>query len=268
MKCRDIEEHLSAYLAEEADPDLRRSIKVHLKGCKKCRARIAVLKAEKGNHKKAKKVTVASEEALPLPQESPPVSPSTTGILSAVWRRPVEMTVTLVLIGGTFLLYHRGTSDLKADFSVAENDAPSVAEALTPSAPAENRGDEQGPEASPPPPTQSAPVDPPAPRPMKIHQVTTQDVSKEARRQAALRPAGIKLLLISRNIKEAADTVAAQGKVLSRKGDEMEAKVVLLIPAERYETFSQSLQSLGLVKDISKKQPPAEGSLKIEVMIE
>lgn len=48
----------------------------------------------------------------------------------------------------------------------------------------------------------------------------------------------------------------------------MEARVVLLIPAEHYERFSRSLQSLGLVKEISKKPPPAEGSLKVEVTIE
>jgi hypothetical protein len=267
MKCRDIEGDLSAYVAEEAPSDLRRSIKAHLKGCKRCRARVEGLKAEKGGQKKVKEVVEApSEETMPPQRGTASSSPSIIGILSALWRRPVEMTVTVVLICGTFFLYQRGASDLKSDFSVAENVAPPVAEALT--AFAENHGSEQDAPIPPPLPPQTAPVAPPS-LPMKVHQVTTQSLSKEAQRQVipSSTPA-IKLLLISRNIKEAADTVASQGKVLSKHGDEMEAKVVLLIPAERYETLSESLQSLGLVKDLSEKPPPTEGSLKVEVTIE
>lgn len=274
MKCSEMEEHLSAYLGEEIAPDLRRSIKGHLKGCKKCRARLEALKTEKGVQKKEKEIAVPPEEAASPPDEKPPSPPSTDEIRASVWRRPVKIAATLLLIGGTIYLYHRGTSDLKADFSVAENATSPVAEALTSSsAPVESDGGEPG-KGTPAPPLQAEPADPPVPLPMKAHEVATQSLSKGARRQAtASRPPAIKLLLISRDIKEAADTVAAQamesqGKVLSKKRDEMEAKVVLLIPAGRYEVFSQSLQSLGLVKDISKKQPPTEGSLKIEVTIE
>lgn len=271
MKCREIEEDLSAYLAEEADPALYRSIKAHLKGCKKCRSRIAALKAEKEGPKKAKGVAISSEKIASPPQERSSGFPSTSGMLSALWHRPVEITVTIVLIGGTLFLYQRGASDLKADFSMTENGAAPAAEAVALSAPAENHGGTQEKETpiSPPPSSQTAPVDPPAPMPMKVHNETAQPLSKEARRQAALpQPSEIKLLLISRSIKEAADVVASQGKVLSKKGDEMEARVVLLIPAERYERFSRSLQSLGLVKEISKKPPPEEGYLKVEVTIE
>ncbi|MCG3110778.1 MAG: zf-HC2 domain-containing protein [Candidatus Manganitrophus sp. SB1] len=271
MKCREIEEDLSAYLAEEADPALCRSIKAHLKGCKKCRSRIAALKAEKGGPKKAKEVAISSEKMVSPPQERSSGFPSTSGMLSALWHRPVEITVTIVLIGGTLFLYQRGASDLKADFSMTENGAAPAAETVALSAPAENHGGTQEKETptSPPPSSQTAPADPPAPMPMKVHNETAQPLSMEARRQAALpQPSEVKLLLISRSIKEAADAVASQGKVLSKKGDEMEAKVVLLIPAERYERFSRSLQSLGLLKEISKKPPPAEGSLKVEVTIE
>jgi hypothetical protein len=272
MKCREIEEDLSAYLAEEADPALCRSIKAHLKGCKKCRSRMAALKAEKEGPKKAKEVAISSEKIASPPQERSSGSPSTSGMLSALWHRPVEITVTMVLIGGTLFLYQRGASDLKADFLMTENGAAPAAEAVVLSVPAENHGGTQEKETpiSPPPSLQTAPADPPAPMPMKVHNETTQPLSIEARRQAALPqpPEEIKLLLISRSIKEAADAVASQGKVLSKKGDEMEARVVLLIPAERYERFSRSLQSLGLVKEISKKPPPAEGSLKVEVTIE
>jgi hypothetical protein len=270
MKCREIEEDLSVYLAEEADPALCRSIKAHLKGCKKCRGRIAALKAEKGGPKKAKEVAISSEKIASPPQERSFGFPSTSGMLSTLWHRPVEITVTIVLIGGTLFLYQRGASDLKADFSMTENGAAPAAETVALSAPAENHGGTQEKETPiSPPPSQTAPADPPAPMPMKVHNETAQPLSKEVRRQAALpQPSEVKLLLISRSIKEAADAVASQGKVLSKKGDEMEAKVVLLIPAERYELFSRSLQSLGLVKEISKKPPPAEGSLKVEVMIE
>ncbi|WDT75034.1 MAG: zf-HC2 domain-containing protein [Candidatus Manganitrophus sp.] len=269
MKCREIEEDLSAYLAEEADPALCRSIKAHLKGCKKCRSRIAALK-EKGGPKKAKEVAISSEKIASPPQERSSGFPSTSGMLSALWHRPVEITVTIVLIGGTLFLYQRGAS-VKADFSMTENGAAPAAEAVALSAPAENHEGTQEKETPifPPPSSQTAPADPPAPLPMKVHNETAQPLSMEARRQAALpQPSEIKLLLISRSIKEAADAVASQGKVLSKKGDEMEARVVLLIPAERYERFSRSLQSLGLLKEISKKPPPAEGSLKVEVTIE
>lgn len=237
MKCQEIEEGLTAYLAEEADPALCRSIKAHLKGCKKCRSRLAALKAEKEGPKKVKEAAIPSEKTASSTQERSFDFPSTPGMFSALRHRPVEITATIVLIGGILFLYQRGASDLKGDVSMTENSA--------------------------------APADPPAPVPMKVHNETTQPLPKEAHRQAALpEPTEIKLLLISRGIKEAADVVASQGKVLSKKGGEMEAKVVLLIPAERYDLFSRSLQSLGPVKALSKKQPPAEGSLKVEVTIE
>lgn len=272
MKCREIEGHLSAYLAEETAPDLRRSIKTHLRGCKKCRARLEILKAEKGVRQKEKQVAAPVAETIPPPKERPPLSPIKETLSG--WRRPVEVSVMILLIGGAFYFYQREASELKAN-STVENATPPAAEtSAPPSAPVEtgNAASTEGP--PPAPPAQAAPAPPAARLPMKIHKATTQSASKEARRQATLaQPTAIKLLLISRNIKEAAHTVAAQavasrGKVLSKKGDEMEAKVVLLIPAERYETFSQSLQSLGLVKDVSKKQLPSEGSLKIEVVIE
>lgn len=273
MKCRDFEGHLSAYIAEKTAPDLRRSIKGHLKACKKCRARLALLKIEKNGQSKEEESSGALENATPLSKQT--VSPSSPGNgVSALWRRPLEMTVTVVLIGGTFLLYQRGTSDLKTDIAMVESPAPPVAEASAVSIPDQNdlrEGKES--QIPPSPPPQTVPVDPPAP-PMKIHQATSERLPKEVRRKtASSRSSEIKLLLISRNIQEAVDTLGAevkefQGKVLSKKGDEMETKMVLLIPAERYETFSKALQSVGLVKDISGKQPPSEGSLKIEVTIE
>ncbi len=275
MKCREIEGNFPAYLAEEAAPELRRSIKAHLKGCKKCRARIAALKLERGGPKKEEAVVLAPEEVTPSLEEASATSPAASGILTALWRRPVEMTVTIVLIGGTLFLYHRGASDFKADFSITDTAAAPIAEAVIASAPAENHGGEPGRGAPTPPtpPPQTSPAEP-TPLPTKAHQVTTQSLPKEARRKTTLsRPPEIKLLLISRDLQEAVDTVAAetiasQGKVLSKKGDEMETKMVLLVPAERYGTFSNSLQSVGLVKDVSKREPPSAGSVKIEVTIE
>ncbi|WDT79784.1 MAG: zf-HC2 domain-containing protein [Candidatus Manganitrophus sp.] len=137
MKCREIEGDLSAYLAEEADPALCRSIKAHLKGCKKCRSRIAALKAEKEGPKKAKEVAISSEKIALSPRERSSGFPSTSGMLSALWHRPVEITVTIVLVGGTLFLYQRGAS-VKADFSMTENGAAPAAEAVVLSAPAEN----------------------------------------------------------------------------------------------------------------------------------
>lgn len=265
MKCHDIQGHLSAYVAEEAAPDLRRSVKAHLKGCKKCRARIAPLKVERAVQKKQTETSVPPQNGAPLPQKPPSTPVPIGGIISSVWGRPVEMTVTIVLIAGIFFLYRRGTSDPKADVAIVESTTTPAAEALTLSASAENHGGEQGKEVQIPPlPPQTAPAGPPASPPMKVHNVTTQRSSQ---------PPAVKLLLISRNIQEAADTVAAgvvesQGKVLSKKGDEMETKMLLLLPAERYETFSNSLRSVGLVKDLSKREPPFMGSLKIEVTIE
>jgi len=271
MKCRDFEGHLSAYVAEETDPGLRRSIAAHLKGCKKCRARVAALKTGRGGQKRKKEAAALTEDGTSLPQQISATALPIDEFISIVWRRPVEMAVTIVLIGGTFFLYQRGASDLKADVAIVESDSPPVAEALALSAPAENIGAERRREVeiSPPPPARTVSSDPPAPLPMKLRAETTQSLSKEGRRQSTpSEPPSVKLLLISRNIKEAADSVASQGKVLRKKEDEMEAKVVLLIPAERYETFSQSLQSLGLVKDLSKKPLLAEGALTVEVMIE
>ncbi|MDC4225981.1 MAG: zf-HC2 domain-containing protein [Candidatus Manganitrophus sp.] len=80
MKCREIEGHLSAYLAEEADPALCRSIKAHLKGCKKCRSRIAALKVEKEGPKKAKEVAISSEKIASSPRERSSGFPSTSGM--------------------------------------------------------------------------------------------------------------------------------------------------------------------------------------------
>ncbi|MDC4225982.1 MAG: hypothetical protein MPW15_17465 [Candidatus Manganitrophus sp.] len=79
--------------------------------------------------------------------------------------------MTIVLIGGTLFLYQRGAS-VKADFSMTENGAAPAAEAVVLSAPAENHEGTQEKETpiSPLPSSQTAPVDPPAPMPMKIHQ--------------------------------------------------------------------------------------------------
>lgn len=277
MKCREIEAHLSAYLAEETTPDLRRSIKPHLKGCKKCRARLAALKGGTGAPEKEKAPAPPTEAALPS-KESPvkegPPPASTEATLSAGWRRPVKVMVMILFIGGMIYFYQREGSDLKADFSTLESPAQPAAEAPSPPSAPVNEGIAEAGGSPPSPPAQTTSAPPAAHLPMKVHKATTQSMSREARRQATLaQPSAIKLLLISRNVKEATATIAAQakdarGKVLSRRGGEMEAKVILLIPAERYETFSQSLQSLGLVKDISKSQPPSGGALKIEVMIE
>lgn len=190
------------------------------------------------------------------------------------WRRPIQVAVMVLLIGGTLYFYNREVSGLKADFSTAENPTQPVVETPAPAAAVETGRVSQREGTLPPPPVQAASLPPPGRLPMKVHQAPTSRISNAARRQAThARLPIIKLLLVSRNIKEAADTVAAQavesaGKVLRKKGDEMEGSVVLLIPAERYPTFSESLQSLGLIKSLSKRPPPAQGSLKVEVTIE
>lgn len=279
MKCREIEEHLSAYIAEETTPDLRRPIKSHLKGCKKCRARLAALKGGTDAPEKQKELAPRPTEAALPSKESPvkeagPPPASVEASLSAGWRRPVEVMVMILFIGGMIYFYQREGSDLKADFSTLESPAQTAAEAPTPPSASVNEGIAAAGGSPPSPPAQTTSAPPAAHLPMKVHKATTQSMSREARRQATLaQPSATKLLLISRNVKEATARIAAQakdarGKVLSRRGGEMEAKVVLLIPAERYGTFSQSLQSLGLVKEISKSQPPSGGPLKVEVMIE
>jgi hypothetical protein len=83
----------------------------------------------------------------------------------------------------------------------------------------------------------------------------------------------VKLLLISRDLKEAVGAIQLQaaqsdGKILEKKEGDSRAKFVFLIPAAHYEPFFLSLQELGLAKKTSKKELPSEDSFKVEVTIE
>lgn len=274
MKCREIEGHLPTYLNEELSGDLRRQIKAHLRGCKKCRARMEEMKAETTDPERKE----AALEGTARPKEKAASPSSKKGAPSSGWKYPIEAAaVALLMIGGLYV-YQRGGSDSKANLTVMEKEATPIGETAGFSPPAaEHDGKEPGPTppvSEPPPPSAvPAPVPPPAKMAMKVHKATTQALSREARHQAAGKPMPMKLLLISRDSVEAAQTVASRaaassGKVLSQKGGASGSKMVLLVPADRYEGFLQSLQPLGLVKDLSKRPPPFQGSLKVEMTIE
>src|SRR5579884_3256637 len=167
MKCREIEGHLSAYLAEEISPDLRRSVKGHLKGCKKCRARLDALKLKQPAPEQKERVANQTAERPSPPEERPqdqekPRAASTEEVTFTDWYRPVGVAVIIALIGGAIYFYNREASDLKSDFSIAERPTPPLAEPSISSAQMKTEGLVQNADALSPPSSHTIPA-PPSP---------------------------------------------------------------------------------------------------------
>lgn len=276
MKCREAEGQFPDFLSEKASKELRLRIKTHLKGCKKCQSRLNLLKKEEAVP------TVADEEtdlqnspallpSLPPAQEShaAPAEPAVLQKSSSPLRLMPALSVamTLLVIGGLYFLT-RGSAGTETNSLIDQKpllpDGPPAISAKT--------GANGEAEASPIP-KKVGNGKPHDLLPKKAGNGKPRDLSKGAREKPAPKGPPLKLLLISRDLKEAIEeiqsrTAQSDGKVLEKKEGDLAAKFVLLIPASQYDAFFQSLQQLGLAKETSKHSPPAEGSLKLELTIE
>jgi anti-sigma factor RsiW len=270
VKCQEAEDHLDAYVSGELSPDLRREIKTHLKGCKKCRARLAEVRKKGAPAASGEPAAVSETSSAVPPPESPfPDSPASSSPVGQ--KEFFGLMVILLIIGGAIYLYSQSSdSPPPPDEKPAEMAAPAPEESALPN-------EEAAPPASVPP-TSVPPAGPSAnvpPAPMKLHKETTHALSKEAQRQARLAAAAptVKIVVVSRDQNEAADLVEAravesEGRLLKKKRGEMETRLTLLLPANRYDSFFESRQALGPAREVSKKKKVSKGSLKVEVAIE
>lgn len=290
MKCREAEGQFVDYLGDHLSKELRRRMKTHLRGCKKCQAGLKRLKKEDRLPAAVQNTADPQPEAAlspvsssPEPEaiSSPEISPK---VFSAFHYLPAVGVVTILFIlGGMAYFLNPGSTEPKPAPSVEApaSSTPSPPEAVS------TRPPDSVPEAAAPP---SAPIVPgdaeAAPMikragngkphdllPKKTGNGKPHDLSKRSRGKAAPKGAPVKVLLISRDLREAvqeiqARAVQSEGKVLEKREEELTAKFTLLIPASQYEPFFQSLQQLGLAKMTSKKSPPAEGPVELELTIE
>lgn len=270
MNCKETEGRLTAFECGELSPDLHRAVKKHLKGCAKCRGRLVEFQR--------KELSEKNGEALPDPAPiNVPEGPSSDSDLSPFLpsstsprgrKEFVGLVAIFLAVGAGIYIYGQFPSDSKSAFfdeKAVEIVTPPVA-AVVPSSGI----------GAPPPASPSSGGAPNAPiMPMKVHKETTQALSKEARRRAhsASGPAQVKIVLISRDQTEAADLVEAravesEGRLLRKKKGATETRMVVLIPARRYDGFFKSLQTLGPTQEVIKKKPTSEGSVTIEVTVE
>ncbi|MBI3805552.1 MAG: zf-HC2 domain-containing protein [Nitrospirae bacterium] len=273
MRCRELKEHLPAYLREEVPPDLRQRIKSHLRGCKKCKAGMEEMKADTVAPMGKKERTAFPRLEVSTASAEESASPSTEkeGFSSGL-KYPIPVAAMALLVIGGVYFYQRGGSDLKADPSAMEKEAAPVVETAGTPSPSETAG--KGPSQTP---ASAAPVvlvteAPPTP-PVKVQKAESRSLPHAEGRSTVGKIMEMKLLLISRDVTAVAERVeshaaAASGKVLKKNQNEMEMRLVLLVPAERYEGFLESLQSLGLVKELSKKPPPPHGPVRVAVTIQ
>lgn len=268
MKCQEAEGHLDAYGSGGLSPALRREIKAHLKGCAKCRARLGAMK-EASPPSAGAEAPSEGDEIFPAtsPPEQPPPAVSAPSASPVGRKEFVGLVVIMAVIGAGIYLYNQSSVDSKP-LSSANEAAPG---AVQPSP--ETGGSSGAPPGVVPPASPGAPSN--APLPMKLHRETTQALSNEAQRRARLAtaPTQVKIVIVSRDPNEAADLVEAravesEGRLLKRKKGGMETRLILLLPARRYDAFFQSLQALGPAKELSKKKPVLEDPLKIEVTVE
>jgi hypothetical protein len=293
MKCREAEGQFAGFLDNNLSKEFRRRMKIHLRGCKKCQGELNRLKKEKSPPVAAQDtpdlqpdhvllpVPLLSPEAEGLP--SPEVSPK---VFSSFHYLPAVGAVTiLIILGGMAYFLSQGSTEPKP---VPPAEATSSSPALPPSSPADSTQASNSPaEAMPPPSVSNVPGEAEA-APMikragngKPHDLLPKksgngkphDLSMGARAKLVPKGPPVKLLLISRDLKEAvrevqSRAVQSEGKVLEKREGDLNARFTLLLPASEYEPFFQLLQQLGLAKVVSKQSPPAEGPVKLELTIE
>ncbi|HZR47812.1 MAG TPA: zf-HC2 domain-containing protein [Candidatus Manganitrophaceae bacterium] len=275
MKCREVKEQFADFLDDNLSEERRRRVKIHLKGCKKCQGEVNRLKKEENlptvAQEKADQQSEPVLSSVSAPSSGPDLLPP-AGALPKVsssfhYMPAVGVVTILFFLGGMAYFLSQGSTEPKA--------IPSI-EAASPSSPpspevASNRPPDSGPEVTAPP---SAPIVPEAaPKIERAGNGRPHDLLKGSRRKPALKGPPVRVLLISRDLKEAVQeiesrAVESEGKILKKREGELTALFTLSIPAPRYETFFQSLQQLGLAKVTSKKSPPAAGPVTLELTIE
>jgi hypothetical protein len=297
MKCHEAEGQFTDFLGEKVPKELRRRIKTHLKGCKKCQGRLNLLR------KGGEPVAVAQERDVlqknppaplpPLPSPESDAGPAEPPLFqkgpSSLRFMPAISIVIVLSIAGALYFLSKGSDGKEMTSLVDQKPIRLAGESPPPVSPPEER---PAPEANAIAELQTPPVSNPtgeaetAPSikkagngkphhllPKKAGNGKPSDLSKEAREKVKPSEPPVKLLLISRDLKEATEAIQLQavqsdGKILEKNEGDLASKFVLLLPASQYEPFFQSLQELGLAKKTSKKALPAEGSLKLEVTIE
>lgn len=289
MKCREAEGAIAAFLAEELAKEPRRRLKIHLRGCKACQGKLNRLKKEAPPPAVAHETGDRQPEAVLSPDD--PVSPASDVLpapepktfSSFPYMSAIGMVTILFILGGMAYFLSQGSTEPKP-VSPAEATAPAPAPSSSPEAgPARPPDALTGAAASPPastPVPQEAPVIKKAGNgkphdllPKKTGNGKPHDLSKGSRAKPISKGPAVKLLLISRDLKEAVREIQSraaesEGKILQKREGELTARFTLLLPAGRYESFFESLQQLGLAKEVSKKGPPAEGPVKLELTIE
>jgi hypothetical protein len=298
MKCHEAEGQFADFLGERGSKELRRRIKTHLKGCKKCQGRLNLLK--KGEASAAvgqetddlRKNPPGPSPSFPMPESDaaaaePPLFQKGPSPLRFM---PVISIAMVLLVAGGLYLLSKG-SDKKEITSLVDQKPIQLAVESPPSVPLPEEksaaAEENSAAAAQAPPASNAAGEAEAaplikkagngkPQdllPKKAGNGKPADLSKRAREKLKPAEPPVKLLLISRDLKEATEAIQLQaaqsdGKILEKNEGDLASKFVLLIPASQYEPFFQSLQELGLAKKTSQKELPVAGSLRLEVTIE
>ncbi len=296
MKCREAEGQFVNFLEEKLSAEVRDRIKIHLKGCQQCQGRLDCLKKKEAvpllireTAEPQKERQAVSRLPLPEPGAVPAESPDFQKSPSPLRFMAVFTVVSTLFVVGGLYFFTQGSTGTETNSLIDQKPIESANGSAPSSSKAGSTDETNSAPAAPPPPTASkvpaeterAPIIKKAGNgkphdllPKKAGNGKPHDLSRGTREKPAPNNAEpAKLLLISRDLKEAIQEIERQaaqseGTVLEKRGGELSAKFLLLIPASRYDSFFQSLQQLGLTKETSKRNLPVEGSVKLEVTIE
>lgn len=277
MKCREAEGQFAEFLSEKAPKELRRRMKVHLKSCKRCQDRLNRLKKKEavpaaiqaaGDSPEvpALSLTLSGTPGSHPAPDDPAVLPKSSSPLRFM---PVlSVSMTLLIVGGLYF-FTQGSAGTETNPFM---DQKPLLSDISPAISAEAGADPATLTAE----SSLKKVGNGKPHDLLLKEAGNgkpDDLSVGAREKAALKAPPLKVLLISRDLKEAIEEIRLQtsqsnGKILEKKEGDLAAKFVLLIPAQKYDAFFESLQQLGLAKETSPKNLPTEGSLKLELTIE